>query len=56
LIVKFFPDVVTTAADGTISTAMSMWTKVMYSLFGVAGVWIVVTNLFKCKCCKAPQA
>jgi hypothetical protein len=24
LIVKFFPDVVTTAADGTISTAMSM--------------------------------
>lgn len=57
LIVRFFPDVVTTATDGTTTTAMAMGAKVLYALFGIAGLWVVIANLVGCKkCCQAPQA
>ena len=55
LVAKYFPDVVSTATDGTTLTAMSMWAKVVYSLFGVAGIWVLAANLFKCRCCKTQQ-
>jgi len=56
LVTKFFPDVVTTLEDATTTTAMAMGAKVLYAVFVVAGLWVVVANLFKCQCCKAPQA
>ncbi len=50
LVDKFFPDVVTKSVDAagveTVVTAMSMWTKTIYWLFGIAGVRVVAANMF----------
>jgi len=53
LVAKFFPDVVTKSVDATgietAVTAMSMGAKIVYRVFGIAGVRIVVANLFGSK-------
>jgi uncharacterized membrane protein YuzA (DUF378 family) len=55
LVAKLFPDVVTTAADGTSVTTMNVIAKVVYSLVGVGALWVLLANIFGCKCCKAHQ-
>jgi uncharacterized membrane protein YuzA (DUF378 family) len=52
LVAKLFPDVVTTAADGTTVTTMNMIAKIVYSLVGVGAFWVLLANAFGCKCCK----
>jgi uncharacterized membrane protein YuzA (DUF378 family) len=51
LIAKYFPDVVTKSVDAagieTTLTAMSMGAKIVYGVFGLAGVRVVVANLVK---------
>ena len=53
LVTKIFPDVVTTsvntAGGETTLTAISKGTMIVYSLFGIAGIWVVIANLFGSK-------